>query len=140
MSDNMYEVLALVPPSSDFTLSNAVSYFRSLRFRGQSLRSELARAEGDSLDTGFRIWYGNWSIVAWLDEAPGVLADSESLVDEVPLPASPDQIAKCAKRLCVWSDEDPDGDHSDEITAFTDNLRGRFGVFIYDPVNGGWWT
>ena len=103
------------------------------------VRSELAKAEGESAFTGFRVWYGDWSIVSWLDDAPGVLADSQSLVDEEPLPAA-EIIASCTRRVSVCSDEDPDGDHSDKMTDFTDELRKRFGLFVYDSVNGGWWT
>jgi hypothetical protein len=140
MAYNMYEVIALIPATGDFSLEKAVAHFGSLSFRKVRIRSELAKAEDDTSFTGFRLWYGDWSIVAGLDDAQGVLEDSQDLVHEEPLPAPPEIIASCAKRLCVWSDEDPDGNHSDEITHFTDELRNRFGMFIYDNVNGGWWT
>jgi hypothetical protein len=140
MSDNMYHVIALIPPGSDFSLETAVSHFGSTFLGKTQVRSELAKAEGEDSFTGFRTWYGDWSIVGWLDEAPGVLADSQELVNEEPLPASPEVIASCSRRLSIWSDEDEGGDHSDEMTAFTDELLKRFGLFIYDPGNGGWWT
>lgn len=139
MADNMYEVIALIPPNTDFSLDRAVHHFSSLPFRKLRLRTELANAEGASAVTGFRVWYGDWSIMAWLDDAPGVLTDSQDLASKNP-PDSGERIASCDKRLSVWSDEDQDGDHSDEMTHFTDKLRERFGVFIYDPVNSEWWT
>jgi hypothetical protein len=140
MCDSMYHVIALIPPGSDFSLKKAVSYFGST-FSGKTpVRSELAKAVGEGSFTGFRTWYGDWSIVAWLDEAPGVLADSQELVNEEPLPAPPEVIGSCSRRLSIWSDEDEDGDYSDEMTAFTDELLKRFGLLIYDPGSGGWWT
>jgi hypothetical protein len=140
MSNGMYEVIALIPSASDFSLEKAVAHFGTSCYRKTLLRSELAQVEGESSFTGFRVWYGDWTVVAWLDEVPGVLLDSQSLLDEEPLPASQEIIASCGKRLCVWSDEDETGDHSDHITHFTDELRKRFGLLIYDPVQGGWWT
>jgi hypothetical protein len=140
MPENMHHVVALIPATSPFSLKSAVDHFGSKSFRGMRLRSQLAKAEGDNSFTGFRVWYGDWSVVCWLDAAPGVLADSQHLVEEEPLPAPAEVIVSCLSRLSVLSDADPDGDRSDEITHFTDDLRKRFGLFIYDPVNGGWWT
>jgi len=136
----MYQVLALIPPASDFSLDKATEYFRSLRFRDNCVRVESAQAEAQEIPTGFRVWYEDWSIVAWIDDAPGVLVDSQHMVDRGPLSGRPEVVASCARRLSVWSDEDPDFDHSDEMTHFTDRLRERFGMFIYDPVNGEWWA
>src|SRR5262249_55793120 len=133
-------VIALIPSGSDFSLEKAVSHFGSTSWGKAQVRTELAKAEGGSSIRGFRAWYGDWSIVAWLDETPGVLADSQELVNEEPLPARPEVISSCSRRLSIWSDEDEGGEHSDEMTAFTDELRERFGVLIYDAVNGGWWT
>src|SRR6266496_2023013 len=96
MANNRYEVIALIPATSDFSLEKAVAHFGSLSFRKVRVRSELAKAEGESSFTGFLVWYGDWSIVAWLDSAPGVLADSQDSVDEEPLPAPPEIIASCA--------------------------------------------
>jgi hypothetical protein len=140
MNGNEYNLIALIPSTSDFSLEKAVEHFGSRSFRKLRLRSELAKADGESFFTGFRVWYGDWSVVTWLDDVPGVLEDSQHLAGENTLPAPAEIIAGCARRLCVWSDEDPDGEHSDAITAFTDELRKRFGMFIYDPVKGGWWT
>jgi len=140
MANDMYEVLGLIPSNSDFSLENAVVHFESLFFRNLRIRSELTKAEGESSSHGFRVWYGEWAVVAWLDDSSSVLADNKHLMSKNPLPACPEIIGSCMKRLSVWSDEDPELDHSDEITHFTDELRNRFKMFIFDPVNGGWWT
>jgi hypothetical protein len=50
-------------------------------------------------------------------------------------------IAGCPSRLSIRSDVDaPDYDNSDRFTEYTDQLRQRFGVFLLDFVNGGWWS
>lgn len=139
MSNGMYEVLALLPTSSDFTLDLAIAHFRATHFGSGMLQSGLASPEGVSQPSGFRVSYGGWEVVAWLETGAEILSDCRALVDANDLPATAEMIESCSRRLAVWSDEDSDGDHSDEITHFTDELRMRFGAFIYDPVNGGWW-
>ena len=151
MSHGMYELVALLPKSSDFAVELAIQHFASLKFsmcrsgrfvyKDDLVRAEPAIAQGDSKPSGFRVFYGDWAIVAWLDESEGVLADSQELAKDRDLPAPADVIAECSRRLTVWSDVDePDFDHSDLMTDFTDELRQRFGAFIHDPVDCGWWT
>ncbi len=139
MPNHMYEVLALIPVGSDFSLEKAVSHFGSLLFRNMQLRSQLAKSEDENSSEGFRVWYGDWAIVAWFDDSPSVWVDSQHLMTVNPSPAPTELIGSCTKRLSVWSDEDPQLAHSDEMTHYTDELRKRFGMFIYDPVHGGWW-
>jgi hypothetical protein len=146
----MYEVLALIPESSDFTLERAVAHFKKLTFsryrcgkclfKKARVRAELATPKRKRKPSGFRVVYGDWGIDAWLDSGKDVLAESRDLAEEDDLPAQAEVIAACSQRLSVWSDEDPNLDYSDDITAYTDELRERFGMFIYDPVNGCWWT
>jgi hypothetical protein len=140
MSYGMYEVVALIPSSSTFSVAAAVAWYASLTEGKVQLRSEPANAKSDEPLEGFRVWYGDWAIVAWLDESSGVADDSADLANETPLPADARVIAGCTKRLDVISDEDPHREHSDEITHFTDELREHFGLFLFDPVNGGWWS
>lgn len=151
VADGCYELIGLVPASSDFTLERAVQHFSALtfsRYRGERpvyvkepVRAELTSAERESSSTGFRVWYGSWSVVAWLDSGPDVSEDNRNLSEEPGLPAAPEVIASCPFRLFVYSDVDaPDFDNSDQFTEYTDQLRERFGVFLLDNVNGGWWT
>jgi hypothetical protein len=140
VANNIYEVTGLIPSASDFTLEKAVHHFGSLVYRKMQLSSELAKGGQDRSSDGFRVRYGNWGIVAWLDDSLGVLDDSQHLMAGDSLPTRPEIIGTCARRLWIYSDEDPDLDHSDDITHFTDELRRRFGLLILDHVNGGWWT
>jgi hypothetical protein len=150
MPNGRYEVAGLVPASSDLTPDRAAQHFSSLRFsqyhQGQPLylnepvRAEPLSDQGEAEPTGFRVWYGTWSVTAWLDSGPDVLDYSHYLSEQPDLPAPPEVIAGCTCRLDVSSDpDDPDFDNSDRFTEYTDQLRERFGVFIRDHVNGRWW-
>jgi hypothetical protein len=140
MPDGMYNVLALLPESSDFTIPAAVAHFDQRRQGRTLLRAEPAVADAASRPTGFRVFFGGWAVVGWLDDGPSVRTDSEDLATEAGLPGPAEVIAGCSRCLSIWSDADPTGDHSDDMTALGDQLRERFGAFVYDPVNGGWWT
>lgn len=91
---------------------------------------ELVKSERESNSRGFRVWYGDWSTVTWLDEATQVQSDSLYLAENPPLSAPSEIVANSTKRLCVWSDEDPDGDHSDEIASFADYMRSNTFIAI----------
>jgi len=137
--NDMYELFALIPSTSDFSIDGAVAHFDTLTFGKTRLRSEAIRAEGHEPVQGFRVHYEDWSITAWLDESAGVIADSQHLAAQEPLPTDHDAIARCSKRLSIISDEDPELNHSDEITHFTDALRKLNRLFVWDPVNAEWW-
>jgi hypothetical protein len=151
VANGYYELIGLVPASSDFTLERAVQHFSAQTFTHylcgrlvydkERVRAELVSPERESSATGFRVWYGPWSVVAWFDSGPGVAEDNRYLAEEPGLPAPPEVIASCPFRLSIYSDVDaPDFDNSDRFTEYTDQLRERFGVFLLDNVNGGWWT
>ena len=150
MADGMYEVLALIPETSDFTLERAADYFAALTFnkfrsgkfvfKNQSVRVELATSEGKVAPSGFRVYYGDWAVVAWLESGAGVLGESQEFAQEDDLPASAEVIAGWSRRLSVWSDEDLEFDWTDQFNEYTDQLRERFGVSIHDCVNGCWWS
>lgn len=151
MSHGMYEVAALLPASSDFTLERAVRHYASLSFsqdkggrfvfKNEPVRAELATSPGEVEPSGFRVFYGDWSVVAWLDERECVVADCRDHAGDSDLPAPAEVIAGCSRRLWVCSNiDEPDFDNSDRFTEYTDELRKRFGAFIQDYVNGGWWT
>ncbi len=151
MPDGMYHVLVLIPEASDFSLEAAVKHFRKLKFskyrgrktlfKNEPVRAELAKGPRAKKPSGFRVFYGDWGIVAWLESGRSVHSDSAELAeDEEDLPAPAEVIASCNRRLSVWSDEDLDFDWTDDFNEYLDTLRDRFGVFVYDPFNGEWWT
>jgi hypothetical protein len=82
----MYEVVALLPAASDFTLERAIRHYASRSFsqyrcgrfiyQNEPVRAELATSPGEQERSGFRVFYGEWSVVAWLDARQCVLADS----------------------------------------------------------------
>jgi hypothetical protein len=148
MPHGRYEVMGLVPSSSDFTLERAVLHFASLTFtqykqgravfRNEAVRAELLSADRDSWSHGFRVWYGPWPVTAWLDSGPDVQEANRDMAEEDDLPAPAEVIAGCPSRLSVSSDpDDPDYDNSERFSEYTDQLRERFEVFIHDDVNGG---
>jgi hypothetical protein len=146
----MYNVLALIPEGSGFTLERAVAHFAGLTFskfrsgkcvyHRHPLRAELAQSEGKREPSGFRVFYGDWGVVAWLESGRAVRGESEEMAELDDLPAPTEVIAGCTRRLSVWSDEDPAFGWTDDFTEYTEELRGRFGMFIHDCVNGCWWT
>jgi hypothetical protein len=148
VADGMYEVLALIPETSDFSLDEAVVYFAGLTFiriRNTSkiikhpLRVELAKGPHGSEPSGFRVHYGDWAIVAWLETDECVQEESEEMAEGKDLPAPHEIIASCTRRLSVWSDEDLEFDWTDQFNEYIDQFRKRFGVFIRDNVQGIWW-
>jgi hypothetical protein len=102
------------------------------------VRAELARPRRARKFSGFRVYYGDWSIVAWLEADRTVRIESQEMAEEDDLPAPAEVIAGCSRRLSVWSEEDPQFEWTDEFIEYTNQLRERFGAFISDPVNGGW--
>jgi hypothetical protein len=140
MAYGMYDFLALLPEASDFTLDAAVAHFRTVRYRGGTLRAELAVSERRKEPAGFRVWYGDWAVVAWLEAGKVVLGESEEMswLDDLPAPAG--VIAACSRRLSVWSDGDPGRRYCDVILEYAGELRTRFGAIIRDCSQGIWWT
>lgn len=68
MADDMYELFALIPADSDFTLEKAVAHFRAAHFRGVGLQGEFVNASNSGAGVGFRVRYGDWAVVAWVIE------------------------------------------------------------------------
>lgn len=148
--DFMYNVLALIPDTTDFTIDKAVAYFSQQTFskvksdkiiyQRHPLRAELAVSEGNMTLGGFRVYFGDWAVVAWLEAGRTVEGESEELSGLDDLPAPSKVVASCTRRLSVWSDEDPSFFWTDDFTEYTCFLREQFGMLIYDCVNGCWWT
>src|SRR6476620_8814105 len=97
MADGCYELVGLVPASSDFSLERAVQFFSEQTFTRYKtpVRADLLFAKTDSCPTGFRVCYGAWGITAWLDSSPAVAIDNRYLAEETELPAPPEVIAAC---------------------------------------------
>jgi hypothetical protein len=139
MPGGRYSVWALLPETSDFTVDAAMAHFRKLRWGKVALRAEPAPPRGHRKFPGFRVLFGDWAVSAWLESGESVLASSGDIAERDDLPAPADAIAGCARRLAVISDKDPKLDYGDQIGLVTDELRERFGAFIYDHVQDEWW-
>jgi len=60
--------------------------------------------------------------------------------DFTPLPAPTEVVASCDRELALWSDEDWDGDHTNDWIKFVDELIQAFpGLMVFDSVEGEWW-
>lgn len=133
MPDGMYNVTALIPPTTDFSLAQAIDHFRSLN-------AEMAvSAKGGS---GFRVFFEDWAIVAWYSEGEEVRRENEDLAESnfTPFPVSAEVIASCDRELALWSDEDWDAIHTNHWISFVDKLIAAFpGMIVFDSVNGEWW-
>ena len=138
MADGSYEVIALVPPGRGFEIGEVVRHFRSVP-HGALLRSESLRSDSEIGREGFRVWYGEWSVEAWLDRSPSVVVDNEDLAVDAPLAIS-DSVRGSAERLFVCSAKDPHYEHTGDFMHFTDLLQQHYGLLIYDHVVGEWYT
>ena len=136
LPDGMYNVGALIPPTTGFSLSAAVEHFRR-----QGLRSELTRSEDGG--EGFRVHYAHWAIDCWYEEGPTVRANNRDLAKGPfqPLPAPADVVASCDRALELWSNTDDDFEHTDDWMSFVEELMRAFpGLMVFDSVEGEWWT
>jgi hypothetical protein len=109
-------------------------------FRSRGLRCEPA--EPERVENGFRVFFGDWAIVAWYTQGEEVLQNSQELADSdfKPFPVPAEVIASCDRELTLWSDEDWDADHTSEWMGFVDELIRAFpGVVVFDDVMGEWW-
>ncbi len=75
MPNDMYELFALIPSTSDFSIDGAVAHFDTLTFGKTRLRSEAIRAEGHEPVQGFRVHYEDWRITFLLYESGGFFGD-----------------------------------------------------------------
>jgi hypothetical protein len=140
MSEIEYHLLALIPKDSDFTLEKAVAFFDRRKFGKSRLRSELATGPRKRKPSGFRVFYGDWAVLAWLETHRSVIIESREMAETEDLPGSAEAIAACRHRLSVWSDADPGFFKTNEFLIYTEDLWERFGVFIRDTAHGRWWT
>jgi hypothetical protein len=95
---------------------------------------------------GFRIFYGEWVAIAWLEAGEGVLRDNQMLAQTHPIamPVPAKIIGECSRRLTIGFDEEvpnqPDVDSTDYMVEYTIVLEERFGALILDLVADKWWT
>ena len=111
MANGCYAVVVLIPQKSDLTPERAVLHFSSHWFRrpnlgpgtagDQPVRAEVLSIHDSHFAEGFRVWYGDWSISAWLESGPSVVADHQHLAAGSDLPATSDVVASCQARLSV---------------------------------------
>jgi hypothetical protein len=100
MPDGKYHNLVLIPDGSDFTLSGAVDYFSSIGRKCHVMET----SDGGM---GFRLYFDDWTISAWLEEGEHICEESKIFARiYVPLPAPIEVIEHCCSRLSVWSDVD----------------------------------
>ncbi|AWM42213.1 hypothetical protein C1280_11630 [Gemmata obscuriglobus] len=138
MSNGRLKMLAHLPASSDFSLAAAVAYFDGRQCGRRSVQAELA-PEARS-PTGFRVRFTSWAVVAWLEEGAEVLADSAELAAGPDLPAPPEVVAGCSRRLSVWSDPGLTADRRAKFWWLAAQLRERFAALHYDHFAVRWLT
>src|SRR5262245_9719571 len=131
MPGGRYSVWALLPETSDFTVEAAITHFGKMRWGKMKVRAEAAPPRGRQKFPGFRVVF-DWAVSAWLESGHSVLADSGDIAERDDLPAPAEVIANCGRRLAVISDKDLKFDYADQMAEVTDQLRERFGAFIYD--------
>lgn len=140
MSDGRLKMLTHLPAGSDFSLAAAVAHFNGVHRGRSAVRAELATSVSSLTPTGFRVWFGSWSVVAWLEEGEQVLADSSELAAGPNLPAAPEVIAGCSRRLSVWSDPGLNSTRRAHFWWLVGQLRERFAALHYDHFAGRWLT
>ncbi|HLZ07856.1 MAG TPA: hypothetical protein VKT80_04660 [Chloroflexota bacterium] len=132
MPDGCYTVQALILDDVPFSVTEAIEHFRSL-----GTRSEPEQTPNGLV--GFRVFYGEWSIVAWLDDAPHVPGEIRELYVDTSPPFPPEILNRCSRRLSIWSDEDYEFEHTNEWIIMIEELQEAFGLLIRDDVVGEWW-
>ncbi len=135
MADVGYNVLALIPSESDFSIENAVIAFV---LNGYSASLVTSRTGGRR---GFLVMCADaWSIVAWLEGEDYVAAESQEIVDVFgPPPGVAFQSSiNCPRRLSVWSSGDSALMNAHRFEAYIDFLKNKFGLYVFDQMQGLW--
>jgi hypothetical protein len=134
MPDGMYNVVVLISPECKFSVIRAIELYQSFGWK-----CELA-TDG-SVHAGFRVFFGDWAIVAWFESGPSVLIGSRDDAETyLPLPAPAEVIAGCDRRLTFWSDKDPEFSHTNDwISTIRRLVRAFPPMFVLDEVVGEWW-
>ena len=103
------------------------------------MRAELATTPGKDKPTGFRVFYGDWAVVAWLETDDMFTSKVGNWLKGMICRHRPEVIASCTRRLSVLVRRGPGVNWTDQFESYTTRLRKRFGVFIRDNVKGIWW-
>jgi hypothetical protein len=137
--DSQRYVAALIPAASSFSLDSAVAHFQLRRLGRMRLVAELA-PPGSRRPKGFRVHYGNWGIVAWMNKDPLTAADHANNARSKPLPVPADVLASCRRVLTVWADPDLNAKHTKHWGHYLWQLQTTFGLVIWDYDNDRWWV
>jgi hypothetical protein len=103
MAVRQYELLLRVP-ADEFDLAAVVVHFDGRRVGARKVRAELAAAHGRAEPSGFRVFFGTWVVVGWLDAG--------------------------RRSLALFSDPDPGGTRGADFRAVAAELRTQFGVTV----------
>jgi hypothetical protein len=137
--DSQRCVAAMIPAASSFSLESAVLHFQDSRFGRKRLVAELA-PPGSRRPKGFRVNYGNWGVVAWMNKGALTDADHANKAKSKPLPVPADVLASCDRLLTVWADPDPDAKYTKQWVHYLEQLQSAFGLVIWDYDNDKWWV
>jgi hypothetical protein len=134
MSEVDYHVLALLPSSRPWSLSDAVERMRNAGY--------VARRQAGPTGEGLRVELNDgWGIVAWLEEDEEAKVFTKGLSEaELPDGIDADQIASCTGYLSIWSDDDSDFMNGVLFEEIVEAMRDAFGAFIFDNRLGEWRT
>jgi len=135
MSEFCYNVLALIPTSSDFGVSNAVEIFIKNGYSASIATSPSGKSSGFQV-----IPYENWKIVAWLEDGNDTAVENQETIEVFGNPpnVTTDKPIKCDRRLSVWSDDDADMLNAHLFEEYINFLKEKFGLYIFDSVQGIW--
>lgn len=138
MPDGYYSVDVLLPPTSDYTPAKAAKHFRAMAWGQFTIRATAKKRDGAT--TGVRVTFDKWAIELWLNEGE----EAAEFCREVATtrknrPAKQADIAACQRYLAVDSDPDEGFEWTDEFNQVLDELRERFGGYVYDNYQGIWW-
>ena len=91
VTEQTYDLTALIPSTCNFSLELAVAHFRPIEIGGPPIRAELLTSSSVQKLDGFRVWFGDWAVSAWLDEAADVAELCQFLAqkNDLPTPAEP---------------------------------------------------
>jgi hypothetical protein len=134
MSEVDYHVLALLPSSLPWSLSDAVEKMRSAGY--------VARTQTERTGDGLRVELDDgWGIIAWIEDDEEAAEFTTGLsADRLPHRITAEQIASCPRYLSIWSDDDSDFMNSVQFEEIVESIRHLFGAFIYDNRLGEWRT
>jgi hypothetical protein len=127
MSSPAYQANAFLEDVTDFSLEEAKA----------RLAKRVTGATISSAGNRIIISVKGWRLGLNLDDGPHVLDESAGIARHYSkCPKSP-AIAKCRKRVDIWSeDDDPNMDHINDFIFVCEALSSFKGVILLDPRSG----